>query len=277
MAELPGSGKNAERAIVVGAHYDHLGQDGQRIYRGADDNAAAVAILLEAARKVARGFTGGRRIVFVAFDAEESPYFRSGDMGSEVFAEETGVTHVDAMIAMDLVGHAIGREGLPDPVRKSLFVLGAEKGGLGGFLRSREGLFLRRLDAEVVPPLSDYDAYWRRRAPFLFLTCGRSSVYHTPEDTPDRLDFAKMRATADFLAELVLDLGENAPRARYVDERDDPATVETILEIAGVLAPFAPQAGMAARLAEGLRGRKLGEDERRVLAMIVAGLEEGLA
>jgi hypothetical protein len=277
VAELPGSGKNAERAIVVGAHYDHLGQDGRRIYRGADDNAAAVAILLEAARKVAHEFTGGRRVTFIAFDAEESPYFRSGDMGSEVFAEETGVAHVDAMIAMDLVGHAVGREGLPDPVRKSLFVLGAEKGGLGGFLHSRPGLFVRRLDAEVIPPLSDYDAYWRRRAPFLFLTCGRSSVYHTPEDTPDRLDFEKMRATGDFLAELVLDLAQNAPLARYRDERDDAASVESIIEIATLLAPFAPQAAMAVQVAQQLHGRALSEEERRVLGMIVAGLEQGLA
>src|SRR4051812_46252720 len=85
IAELPGSGPLADRAIVVGAHYDHLGQEGRDIYRGADDNAAAVGVLLEAARlAVARA----KRIVFVAFDAEESPYFRSGDMGSEVFAQE---------------------------------------------------------------------------------------------------------------------------------------------------------------------------------------------
>lgn len=39
--------------MLVGAHYDHLGKDGSKIYRGADDNAAAVAILVEVARALA--------------------------------------------------------------------------------------------------------------------------------------------------------------------------------------------------------------------------------
>jgi len=277
VAELPGSGPDAGRTIVVGAHYDHLGQEGRSIYRGADDNAAAVAILLSAARKVSLAARGGRRVLFVAFDAEESPYFRSRDMGSEVFASEMGTEGVDAMIAMDLVGHAVGRAELPDAVRSSLFVLGAEKGGLAGFVKSRPGLFVRRLDADVIPPLSDYDAYWRRKTPFLFLTCGRSAVYHTPEDTPDRLDWKKMERTADFLAELVLDLAANAPRARYVERRDDSATVETIVELSRILEPFSPQAGMARSLAEGLRGRELSDSERGVVAMIIGGIEQGLA
>ncbi len=277
IAELPGSGPLADRTIVVGAHYDHLGRQGSAIYRGADDNAAAVAVLVEAARAAVARAGRGRRIVFVAFDAEESPYFRSGDMGSEHFVREAGVGGVDAMIAMDLVGHAIGPPEVPASVRKSLFILGAEKSELSPFLRSREGLFVRRIDAEVIPPLSDYDAYWRRQVPFLFLTAGRSRVYHTPEDTPDRLDWDKMAATGALLGDLVLDLAENAPAARYVDRRDDRTTVETVLALAKELAPFSPQAGMAVALAGQLRGRELDEGERGTIAMMIAALEQGLA
>src|SRR5690349_20681034 len=39
---------DGERALVIGAHYDHLGRAGGETYWGADDNAAAVAILIEA-------------------------------------------------------------------------------------------------------------------------------------------------------------------------------------------------------------------------------------
>jgi Zn-dependent M28 family amino/carboxypeptidase len=277
IVELPGSGPNAERAIVVGAHYDHLGQIGKKIYRGADDNAAAVAILIEAARTAASKRRTGRRIVFVAFDAEESPYFGSRDMGSESYVEASGTENVDAMIAMDLVGHALGPSALPDSVRRSLFVLGAEKGDLGAFVRSRPGLHARRMDAEIIPPLSDYDAYWERGVPFLFLTCGRSAVYHTPEDTPDRLDWEKMRLTADFLADLALDLAEAAPRARFVDRRDDAATVDTLLTLGRELAPFSPQAAGVLPLLEPLRGRVLKASERDFIAMVVGGLEQALA
>jgi hypothetical protein len=277
IAELPGSGPLADRAIVVGAHYDHLGQVGRAIYRGADDNAAAVAILVAAARAVIARGTGGRRVVFVGFDAEEPPHFLSGDMGSEAFAAEAGVSDVDAMIAMDLVGHALGPAPLPPEIRKSLFVLGAEKGELAPFLRSRQGLFVRRLDAEVIPPLSDYQAYWERRVPFLFLTCGRSAVYHTPGDTPDKLDWDKMDATAAFLADLVSDLREHAPSARFVDRRDDAASVETLLELATTLAPFSPVAGAAVEMLGAMRGRPLTKGEQGTLSMIIGGLEQGLA
>src|SRR5262245_35145565 len=51
LASLPG---RTDRWVMVAAHYDHLGKDGSDIYRGADDNAAAVAIMIEVARSLAK-------------------------------------------------------------------------------------------------------------------------------------------------------------------------------------------------------------------------------
>src|SRR5205085_2473399 len=61
----------------------------------------------------------------------------------------------------------------------------------------------RRIDAEVIPPLSDYDPFWQRGVPFTFLTCGRSERYHTPADTPEHLAWTKMDATARWLERFV--------------------------------------------------------------------------
>src|SRR5205814_1913947 len=69
--------------------------------------------------------------------------------------------------------------------------------------RAEEGVIVRRVDAEVIPPLSDYDAFWKREVPFLFLTSGRSQRYHTPQDTPEHLDWRKMEATARWLEAMV--------------------------------------------------------------------------
>jgi Zn-dependent M28 family amino/carboxypeptidase len=44
---------NTSRFVVIGAHFDHLGRKGETAYWGADDNAAAVAILVEVAAAVA--------------------------------------------------------------------------------------------------------------------------------------------------------------------------------------------------------------------------------
>src|SRR5512140_3550788 len=63
-----------DRWILVSAHYDHLGQHGHDTFHGADDNAAAVAILLEVARALRRNPPKGRGVLFAAFDGEEPPY-----------------------------------------------------------------------------------------------------------------------------------------------------------------------------------------------------------
>src|SRR5689334_11485412 len=77
---------DVDRWILVGAHYDHLGSEGGRIFRGADDNAAAIAILVEVATSLAKQKPAGRGVIVAAFDAEEPPWFMSEGMGSKHFA-----------------------------------------------------------------------------------------------------------------------------------------------------------------------------------------------
>ena len=76
VARLPGSGIRADEAIVVGAHYDHLGIgppiNGDSIYNGAEDNASGTAAVLAAAEAIAgAGARPERSVVFTAFAAEE--------------------------------------------------------------------------------------------------------------------------------------------------------------------------------------------------------------
>src|SRR4029077_3616951 len=77
LAGIPGK---SDRWVIVAAHYDHLGTDGKDIYRGADDNAAAVAVLIQVARALAREKLE-RGVLFAAFDAEEPPHFLQETMG----------------------------------------------------------------------------------------------------------------------------------------------------------------------------------------------------
>src|ERR1700722_139251 len=83
LAPMPG---DYDRWVIVAAHYDHLGRAGGDTYRGADDNAAPVAILIDVANAIVRSKPGGRGVLFAAFDAEEPPYFLTESMGSEHFA-----------------------------------------------------------------------------------------------------------------------------------------------------------------------------------------------
>ena len=65
--------KHRDEIVVLGAHYDHLGNDKNgNIFFGADDNASGIAALLEIA-KTFNNFSDKikRTLVFVAFGAEE--------------------------------------------------------------------------------------------------------------------------------------------------------------------------------------------------------------
>jgi hypothetical protein len=248
---------DVDRWVLVAAHYDHLGPG----YPGADDNAAAVAILVETARALSARRADGRGVIVAAFDAEEPPYYLTDSMGSQWWTKHPSVPleKIDLMVCMDLVGHALGPEGLPEDVRGSLFALGSERSvGTGavvdGIARAEPGLVVRRADAEIIPPLSDYDAFWKRGVPFVFLTCGRSARYHTPSDTPEHLAFEKMHATSRWLERLVrascarpADRVQSTPNAR-----DDASTLRSFADLVAPLAQLSPLAAQGAETARSL-------------------------
>jgi aminopeptidase YwaD len=114
---LPGSDpKLKNEAIVIGAHYDHLGRGGQGslapregdIHHGADDNASGVAGLLELARIFATQNPKPRRtIVFIAFSGEEE-----GLIGSNYYVNHPVIplANTVAMINMDMIGRLKDRK-----------------------------------------------------------------------------------------------------------------------------------------------------------------------
>lgn len=191
----------------------------------------------------------------------------------------------DLMICMDLVGHSLGPADAPAPVAQSLFCLGAERGaGLASevdrLATDEPGLVVRRADAEAVPPLSDYAPFWRRRVPFLFLTGGRWRHYHTPSDTPDRLDLGKMAATARWLEALVRAACTREEGFTFDDRHDDAATLRSIAALCEALAGATAAAGRA--LANDLLARCDGDgrlplSSRGQMQMLLFGLEQALA
>ena len=94
--------------IVIGAHYDHLGDGGssslapgeKAIHNGADDNASGVSVVLTAARAFAGGPRPARSVLFMAFTGEES-----GLLGSTYFVGHPTIAgRMTAMINLDMVG-----------------------------------------------------------------------------------------------------------------------------------------------------------------------------
>ena len=139
---VPGRGKLRDRFILIDSHYDHLGKDknGLRYYPGADDNASSVASMIHAGRLFVEAEeyndNDRRSLIICCFDAEEPPYFNSKHMGVEHFCKDFPeiIEHIDLAIILDMLGHRMGEGDVPEKFQEILFVIGAEKSGVGPVL-----------------------------------------------------------------------------------------------------------------------------------------------
>ena len=210
--------------LVVGAHYDVAGEQ-----PGADDNASAVAGLLETARLLAYQELK-IRVDFVAYPLEEPPYFGSSKMGSAVHAESlyNAGEEVIIMICFEMIGyfsdtpgsqthpHDMKAEHYPD-TGNYVGVTGIEK--YDWWIQKFASLMSRYTSIPVenacfaspfsVVSLSDQRNYWKYNYPAIMITDTsyfRNPYYHTPGDTIDTLDFERMAEVVDGTAGALLEL-----------------------------------------------------------------------
>lgn len=286
IATIPG---DIDRWVLVAAHYDHLGANARGIFRGADDNAAAVAALVALGASLARRRPDGRGVILAAFDGEEPPFFATESMGSQQWVRDPTVPldRIDMMVAMELLGHRVGPEGLPGEVRDSLFVLGAERSEgtsarVDADATAVPGVVARRLDAEVIPPLSDHLGFWEAQVPFVLLTGTRSASYHTVRDTPDRLDWDRLDGVSRWLERFVRgQCARPEARVRFRDTRDDASTLDAMRAMLSPLQGVSPLVPPALAQIASLRARcdragRLPDALQPDVARLVAGIESAL-
>lgn len=195
-------GTNPDQYIVIGAHYDHLGTDRKgAIYRGADDNASGVAVLLEVARLMAEsGTKPSCTLIFATFDAEEL-----GLYGSQDLAQRFPEGSVKAMVNMDMVGRlgegALVVEGVGTLVGAEEIVTSAS---------STLQLTIKAKPFERTPLVAtDTDAFAKRGFATLSLTTGLHDDYHKTTDTPEKIDFEGLEQITLFAYDLVRAIDSN--------------------------------------------------------------------
>jgi Peptidase family M28 len=214
--------------ILIGAHYDHLGG----AYLGADDNASALAILLELARSLPS--LNNHPVMCVAFNTEEAPYIRTGLMGSQHFtnhlpAEVGSLSRFQAVIIMDLMGGVHW-----EPLQEIIFAAGAEHSP-GLYRRVKDAARAETMAPLIVHPVglhlveeipligrvafSDYDAFRNASVPFLFLSAGRTPRYHRPSDLPNTLHYERMASTVHWLQHLISSIDQDTEPYRFEKDR----------------------------------------------------------
>jgi hypothetical protein len=230
---LEGSGPLKDETVVVGAHYDHVGYGtwgslagkagSGKIHFGADDNASGTTGLIELARRFgAAKNREGRRIVFIAFTAEER-----GLYGSIHYCKEPlfPLDKTAAMINMDMIGRSkpvpadwLGLFGQKD----RLVVYGTGTGT--GFAElvdqanKKVDFKMSTLKAGTGP--SDHDSFYRKKVPVLFLYTGTHGEYHRPTDKPELVNLPALKKVADFAQILADDLTTRPTAPKYAAVAD---------------------------------------------------------
>ncbi|MEE9211925.1 MAG: M28 family peptidase [Phycisphaeraceae bacterium] len=230
---VPGAGALADQVVVIGAHYDHLG-DGEvggrsrlrAIHPGADDNASGVAGLVMLARRFAgRAVIGGpiageskrRTMLFIAFTGEERG--RLGSTHLLQHLDDMGITpgRIVAMVNMDMIGR----------LRNNKLTIGGVGTG------DRWDQLVESANAQVGLKLhknasgrgrSDHATFYNQRVPVLFVFTGTHTDYHRPTDTADKVNAAGGVRVVDLLDRIAMDLVTEPYRLAFVQTKGPAGT-----------------------------------------------------
>ncbi len=193
-----------EEYIIVGAHYDHLGFnkltiDGKetiQIFRGADDNASGVAVMLEVARMInSQPFNFKRSILFVAFGAEERGMNGSWYFANRAFAP---INKVSLMINLDMVGRGIDGS----DVNVYTFMPHTQLVTLLKDISDMPLMIAPQIHTADYFP-SDHHPFASLGIPSLLFTTKLHEDYHTPKDTPEKIKYSTMEHLTHYVFNLV--------------------------------------------------------------------------
>jgi hypothetical protein len=208
--------KKADKTIVIGAHFDHLGMGGQgslhrgdsAIHNGADDNASGTAALLALA-KIFKYETLKSNILFIAFSGEEN-----GLWGSNYFVKNPTVDlkTVNYMINMDMVGrlnpekslavHGVGTSpsfpSVLDPINSDSLKLVPSESGVGP---------------------SDHTSFYLQDLPVLHFFTGQHADYHKPSDDADKINYEGLVQVVRYISRLIAGL-DAEPKLAFTKTKD---------------------------------------------------------
>jgi hypothetical protein len=180
-----------DSAVLVDAHYDHLGVgapvNGDSIYNGADDDASGTVAVLAIARTIAAGPRPKRTIVFAATTGEET-----GLLGTRWYIAHPVVplARMSANLEIEMIGR-------PDSLAG-----GRGRAWLTGFERSTMGESFRAAGLAVVADPRPAQSFFTRSDNIAFARAGipahtlstfnLHTDYHRPSDEPSKADIPHM-------------------------------------------------------------------------------------
>jgi Zn-dependent M28 family amino/carboxypeptidase len=196
----------SKEVILLSGHYDHVGSNSRGIYNGADDNGSGTCGLMAIAEALTVRGPLPRSVMILWVSGEEKGLWGSKAWTLDPWLPEGCRPVLD--INIDMIGRNAPDQLLVTPTKA----------------RAKDYNGLTRL-VEKLGPLEGFtdigsaDAYWNRSdhanfrqnldVPVAFLFTDVHEDYHQPTDTPDKINYDKMRRVARLVV-------------RMVDELQDP-------------------------------------------------------
>ena len=215
---LPGTNPAlAGQALVVSAHYDHLGlgwpdvragAKGQ-VHPGADDNASGVAVMLELARLMANA-RPERSVIFAAFAGEEA-----GLLGARHYVQMAKSPGTPFALAGHIANLNIDTVGRLQDGKVMIFGTGSAREMPFIFLGAGAvtGVPVQSVAQEI--NASDHTAFVEAGVPAVQLFASVANDYHRPTDTADKIDYTGMGKVAAVLKEAADYLSARAEPMNY--------------------------------------------------------------
>jgi len=207
--------------IIIGAHYDHLGNGNQgssldanpqgKIHNGADDNASGVAGVLELARYFKNnGKKENYNFLFICFSGEEL-----GLYGSKFFAEHPSfdLRTANYMLNLDMIGRL-------NPDTNGLVVSGTGTSPVWENLLKRLSTdqFRIKTDSAGIGP-SDHTSFYLKNIPALHFFTGSHSDYHKPSDDWDKINYTGEAEILKLIVNLVEQL-DGQPKLTFLTTKN---------------------------------------------------------
>jgi len=195
---------HAPYTIVIGAHYDHLGEGHDynsldanpegKIHNGADDNASGTAGVIELAEYFSHNKkTEPFNFLFICFSGEEL-----GLLGSKKWCDNPDIdlAKVNYMLNMDMIGR------LNDSTSKLIIYGVGTSAVFVPLIDSMRTRFSIKKDSSGVGP-SDQTSFYLKDVPVLHFFTGQHSDYHKPSDDADKINYKGEADILNYIAAFV--------------------------------------------------------------------------
>ena len=222
MGLVEGSDKKQE-VVIITAHYDHVGKNGELIYNGADDDGSGTAAVMELAQAFATAKKNGhgprRSIIFMTVTAEEK-----GLLGSEYYSDHPvwPLDHTIANLNIDMIGRV-------DPSHLDqedyVYIIGSDRLSLDLHSINEQvnnlytGLELDYTYNDLNDPnrfyyRSDHYNFAKHDIPIIFYFNGTHDDYHQPTDTIEKIRFDLLKKRSDLVFYCAWELANREDRIR---------------------------------------------------------------